>query len=109
MSIVVTVNNPVTIDYISRGNALVRHILVGDDNDPSTPHLEFINKTAPVHLVPGKYACLLFSRIYTPGALGGLCDSDFMINGQNVATVHVVVPTGKDSDTDVKEFTLVVI
>jgi hypothetical protein len=109
MSMEITVNNPITIDYINRGNALVRHILVGDDNDPSTPHLEFINKTAPVNLAPGKYACLLFSRIYALGALGRLCDSDLMINGQNIATVHTTVPDGKDSDTAVKEFTLTVI
>lgn len=108
MSSIITVNNPVTFEYINRGNALVRHIFVGDDNDPSTPHLEFINQTAPVHLAPGNYACLLFTRIYTQGALGRLCDSDLVINGQNIATTHVAVPNEQDSATDVKEFTLIV-
>jgi hypothetical protein len=106
--VTLTVNNPVAIDYTNRGNALTRFIFVGDDNDPTTPHLEFVNKAMPTRIVPGKYECILFSRIYTQGSQGGLCDSDLMINGNKVANIHVAVPAGKESETDIMELTLVV-
>lgn len=104
--VTVAVNNPVTIDYTNRGNALTRFIFVGDDNDPTTPHLEFVNKTAPMHIAPGQYECILLSRIYGKGPLGKLCDTDFKINGNTVANIHIVVPDGKESETDILELTL---
>ena len=94
----VNINSPVNIKYTNKGNALVRHVLSIDDNNPTTPPLYNINDWQ-VNLADGQYDCILTSCIFTAGALGRLCDSTIMINGQLVATMKHTVPANSDRDT----------
>lgn len=101
----VHVNNTVGIKYTNKGNALVRHVLSIDDNNPTTPALYGINDWQ-VNLADGQYDCVLTTSVYTAGALGRLCNSDIIINGQAVANMTHIVPNNVDRDTVLTHFTI---
>lgn len=102
----VHVTSPVNINYTNKGNALVRHVLSIDDDNPTTPPVPSVINDWQGYLAKGQYDCILTSCIFTAGALGRLCDSTIMINGQLVAIMKHAVPANSDRDTILTYFTI---
>lgn len=104
----VQVTSPVNINYTNKGNALVRHALSIDDDNPTTPPILPILNDWQGYLAKGQYDCILTSCVFTANALGRLCDSSIMINGQTVALMNHTVPANSVRDTVLTYFTITV-
>lgn len=101
----VHVNNAINVKFTNNGNALVRHVISIDDENPTTPPLINVNDWQ-INLADGQYDCVLTTNVFTAGALGRLCDSSIDINGQTVATMNHAVPANSDRDTVLTHFTI---